>query len=379
MSGFIKTYQYGEVSLGEGSQGAPFTIHKFLENLSEETLSQITTNNGSLKAPYNVSILKDTRNNKEDALNLKTDLTRHAISFNGSIWSDLGIFIGSSGRPFELDEFFVEFTANDITTIEESNTTTDDTNPYVISIAKDNRSQEEISGAENPIFKKNLDKRLLSYANKTWKDWGYFIGDTGHTGGTGGPGDPVAAGIASGSFESSLTWEFAHNLTRKWVIVECIDHEDHAIIPDNIFYKDDNTVIVSWATPQAGNIICSSGGGQRGPVGPAGPPGGPTGGTGGVGKDLVHIPWELKTETFTAEVNKRYLVKSNMQILLPPSPQIGDEVSIKTADTLTNLNANPPQIFRNGNLLMGVNENLSINGTGGVILTFTGEDCGWVA
>jgi hypothetical protein len=69
------------------------------------------------------------------------------------------------------------------------------------------------------------------------------------------PGNSV-----TGSFCSSSTWTFNHNLGDKYVIIQSFDQYDNQIIADVVNLYDENTAILSFGEDVCGTVVATRGG-----------------------------------------------------------------------------------------------------------------------
>jgi hypothetical protein len=59
----------------------------------------------------------------------------------------------------------------------------------------------------------------------------------------------------------STTWTFNHNLGEQFPVVTIYDFSDNVVIPTTINAQDDNTLIISFSSPQSGTATATVGGG----------------------------------------------------------------------------------------------------------------------
>lgn len=84
--------------------------------------------------------------------------------------------------------------------------------------------------------------------------------------------------------------------------------------------------------------------------------------------------FELKTLNFTAVAGGQYILATGITRTLSNSPAIGDSVTFKAQ-----ANGTWPTINRNGQKIMDVADDITINGTGTITLTFAGDARGgWI-
>lgn len=304
---------------GTGAMGEPFRINKCFEFLTDSDIIDIESySTCSPVNPCYFSILYDYRNDKTNPNSLNFDLHRRVISYDGTKWSDLGIFIGDTGgsggtgdigRFFIIDEVISLFTIDSISNVINSGNipnTVSPNSPYNIYIDKDIRSESEILNAQPP-FNKNVTHCAFSWDNTFWKYLGNYEGSTGGSGGTGGSGDTGNTGSSGGTgetggsggtggtgntviggsyeqfFENSDCWIINHQLQSDYVIIQCYDKFGYQILPDQIKLISNNEAHIFWTEPITGTVKVVSGGGLTGGTGGDGGQPGPTGGSGGTG------------------------------------------------------------------------------------------------
>jgi hypothetical protein len=86
------------------------------------------------------------------------------------------------------------------------------------------------------------------------------------------------------------------------------------------------------------------------------------------------VVWERKTAAFTAESWHRYTVAAGITVTLPLSPSAGDQVWFAPLGDMT---ASAATIARNGNLIMGLAEDMTWDMNAGFSLVYDSTNGDW--
>ena len=69
-----------------------------------------------------------------------------------------------------------------------------------------------------------------------------------------------ASVAATASFTNATVWNFTHNLSSRYVVIQALDNNHNQIIPENITLVDTSSAILTFPTPESGYAMATIGG-----------------------------------------------------------------------------------------------------------------------
>ena len=193
-----------------GEKGEVFQIDAY-GALDDNRVTQILGAGANQSDVYVFSVSTDTRTVSLPGIDTTgnlTDLSTHAIMYNGVNWTDYGQFKGDvgpigpqgaqgiqgpRGESFQVDAFGELNDARVDTIVATSASATDF---YVFVVTTDTRtSTKNLSGIDTSGNLTSLDKHVIMYDGSTWSDYGQFTGLKGDKGDQGDVGPQGAQGL----------------------------------------------------------------------------------------------------------------------------------------------------------------------------------------